>query len=123
MRNFSMKKFGTPIPAAPGWAREKVGLARAGEPSGLTLGTDVRRFAFRGLAFRGAAVGHGGAGLALVSGAAEVEPAPPGASRAVPVAGRRELAPARAGGGGPGTPRPAPGVPPRGGGLCPRGAP
>src|SRR5437588_10095442 len=117
MRNFSMKKFGTPIPAAPGWAREKVGLAGAGEPSGLTLGAEVRRFAFRGLAFRGAAVGHGGAGLALVRGAAEVELAPAGASRAVRIAGRRELGLAGAGRGGQGTPGLAPGFFPRAGGF------
>jgi hypothetical protein len=34
MRNLSMKKFGTPIGAAPGIASEKVGLSSVGEPSG-----------------------------------------------------------------------------------------
>src|SRR3954471_164076 len=41
MRNFSMKKFGTPIAAGPGWAREKEGSAVVGVPSG------VRAFASR----------------------------------------------------------------------------
>src|SRR4051794_22738665 len=35
MRNFSMKKFGMPIGAAPGWASEKPGLSSVGEPSAL----------------------------------------------------------------------------------------
>ena len=30
MRNLSMKKFGTPTAAGPGWASEKVGLLGAG---------------------------------------------------------------------------------------------
>src|SRR3954452_11749344 len=34
MRNFSMKKFGTPIGAGPGRARLKVGSAAVGAPSG-----------------------------------------------------------------------------------------
>src|SRR5215213_3297541 len=33
MRNLSMKKFGTPIGAAPGVASEKVGLLSVGAPS------------------------------------------------------------------------------------------
>src|SRR3978361_1750121 len=33
MRNLSMKKFGTPIGAAPGIASEKVGLSSVGAPS------------------------------------------------------------------------------------------
>ena len=37
MRNFSMKKFGTPIAAAPGCAREKVGLLGVGDPSGFVV--------------------------------------------------------------------------------------
>src|SRR3954447_25299249 len=37
MRNFSMKKFGTPIGAGPGSASEKVGSAAVGAPSGLCL--------------------------------------------------------------------------------------
>src|SRR3954451_22354242 len=42
MRNFSMKKFGTPIGAGPGRARLKVGSAAVGAPSGwrgLSLST------------------------------------------------------------------------------------
>src|SRR3954454_9725304 len=35
MRNFSMKKFGTPIAAGPGWASEKDGLDAVGVPSGV----------------------------------------------------------------------------------------
>src|SRR3954452_15795709 len=35
MRNFSMKKFGTPIAAGPGWASEKDGLEAVGVPSGV----------------------------------------------------------------------------------------
>ena len=35
MRNFSMKKFGTPIAAGPGWASEKLGLSTVGAPSGV----------------------------------------------------------------------------------------
>src|SRR4051794_30083997 len=35
MRNLSMKKFGTPIVAGPGWASEKLGLSTVGVPSGL----------------------------------------------------------------------------------------
>ena len=77
----------------------------------------LRRFAFRGLAFRGAAVGHGGAGLALVRGAAEVELAPAGVSRALRIAGRRELVVAGAGRGVQGTPGLAPGFRPGWGGL------
>src|SRR6476469_6330777 len=38
MRNLSMKKFGTPIGAAPGVLSEKVGLLSEGEPSGLRPG-------------------------------------------------------------------------------------
>ena len=38
MRNFSMKKFGTPIRAAPGVASETVGLSRVGDPSVLRVG-------------------------------------------------------------------------------------
>src|SRR5919198_3640024 len=38
MRNFSMKKFGTPMRAGPGWASEIVGFASEGEPSVLTVG-------------------------------------------------------------------------------------
>jgi hypothetical protein len=34
MRNFSMKKFGTPIAAGPGWASENDGLSTVGAPSG-----------------------------------------------------------------------------------------
>ena len=49
MRNFSMKKFGTPIAAGPGWASEKLGLSTVGAPSGvaglghalLALGAEV----------------------------------------------------------------------------------
>jgi hypothetical protein len=42
-----MKKFGTPDCAAPGWARENVGFAGEGEPSGLVFGETVRGFALR----------------------------------------------------------------------------
>src|SRR5436189_3493979 len=35
MRNFSMKKFGTPIGAGPGVAEEKLGFCGVGVPSGL----------------------------------------------------------------------------------------
>src|SRR4051794_13342893 len=38
MRNLSMKKFGTPIAAAPGSACEKVGLAGVGTPSPWRIG-------------------------------------------------------------------------------------
>src|SRR5215217_1251277 len=38
MRNFSMKKFGTPMRAAPGVAIETVGLSSVGEPSVLRVG-------------------------------------------------------------------------------------
>src|SRR3954452_6220666 len=38
MRNFSMKKFGTPMGAGPGWATEIVGFSSDGEPSVLTVG-------------------------------------------------------------------------------------
>ena len=41
MRNLSMKKFGTPIGAAPGIASEKVGLSSVGAPSAARPG--VRR--------------------------------------------------------------------------------
>ena len=40
MRNFSMKKFGTPIRAAPGVASETVGLSSVGEPSALRVGLE-----------------------------------------------------------------------------------
>ena len=35
MRNFSMKKFGTPIGAGPGVASEKLGFDGVGTPFGL----------------------------------------------------------------------------------------
>src|SRR3954468_3452245 len=38
MRNFSMKKFGTPMRAGPGLATEIVGFSSDGEPSVLTVG-------------------------------------------------------------------------------------
>src|SRR5262245_650014 len=38
MRNFSMKKFGTPMRAGPGWESEIGGLSSDGEPSVLTVG-------------------------------------------------------------------------------------
>ena len=38
MRNLSMKKFGTPMRAGPGWESENVGLSSDGEPSVLTVG-------------------------------------------------------------------------------------
>src|SRR5215213_6091465 len=41
MRNLSMKKFGTPIGAAPGVAREKLGFAGVGTPSGRRTGRRV----------------------------------------------------------------------------------
>src|SRR3954469_1364064 len=41
MRNLSMKKFGTPIGAAPGVAREKFGFAGVGTPSGRRTGRRV----------------------------------------------------------------------------------
>src|SRR5947207_993914 len=107
MRNFSMTKFGTPIPAAPGWARENVGLAGAGEPSGLTLGVEDRRFVFR--VFRGVGLGHGGAAWAELPRA--------GASRAVRIAGRRELVLPGAGRGVQGPPGLVPGFLPGCGGL------
>ena len=40
MRNFSMKKFGTPMRAGPGVASETVGLSSVGEPSVLRVGLD-----------------------------------------------------------------------------------
>src|SRR6476661_5925122 len=39
MRNLSMKKFGTPIGAAPGVASEKVGFSIVGVPSSARPGT------------------------------------------------------------------------------------
>ena len=44
MRNLSMKKFGTPIGAAPGSASEKVGLSSVGEPSSARPGCFARAF-------------------------------------------------------------------------------
>src|SRR3954469_20144588 len=41
MRNLSMKKFGTPIGAAPGVAREKLGFAEVGTPFGRRVGRGV----------------------------------------------------------------------------------
>src|SRR3954468_346280 len=41
IRNLSMKKFGTPIGAAPGRASEKVGLAVVGAPSVARPGLDL----------------------------------------------------------------------------------
>jgi hypothetical protein len=38
MRNLSMKKFGTPTRAGPGWASVKVGFAADGAPSVRTVG-------------------------------------------------------------------------------------
>ena len=40
MRNFSMKKFGTPMRAGPGSASETVGLSSVGVPSVLRVGLD-----------------------------------------------------------------------------------
>src|SRR5215218_7233027 len=40
MRNFSMKKFGTPMRAGPGVASDTVGLSSVGEPSTLRVGLD-----------------------------------------------------------------------------------
>jgi hypothetical protein len=64
-----MKKFGTPTWAAPGWARENVGLAAAGDPLLLVIGATGGGFALRFLAFGGFAVGHG-TGFARVLGRA-----------------------------------------------------
>ena len=41
MRNFSMKKFGTPIGAGPGRAREKVGLSGVGAPPGVEVSDET----------------------------------------------------------------------------------
>ena len=41
MRNLSMKKFGTPIGAAPGMATERAGLEIVGVPSGATGSTGL----------------------------------------------------------------------------------
>ena len=41
MRNLSMKKFGTPIGAAPGSASENVGLSRVGLPSTARPGSGL----------------------------------------------------------------------------------
>ncbi len=41
MRNFSMKKFGTPIGAGPGVASEKLGFAGVGMPLGWKAGAGV----------------------------------------------------------------------------------
>ena len=38
MRNFSMKKLGTPMRAAPGSASETVGFSSVGEPSVWRVG-------------------------------------------------------------------------------------
>src|SRR5829696_3958433 len=46
MRNLSMKKFGTPIGAAPGMASEKVGLVVVGAPSTWRPGGAARSFFF-----------------------------------------------------------------------------
>src|SRR5882757_4222787 len=64
-----MKKFGTPSWAAPGWARENVGLAAAGEPSRVVIGATVRCFALRFLAFGRFAVGHGTGFVRVIAGA------------------------------------------------------
>src|SRR2546423_893612 len=41
MRNFSMKKLGTPSGAGPGWAKLNVGFVGVGTPSGRCM--DLRR--------------------------------------------------------------------------------
>src|SRR3954452_20921478 len=44
MRNFSMKKFGTPTGAGPGRAKEKVGFVGVGAPPVSRAGAGVSRF-------------------------------------------------------------------------------
>src|SRR3954468_11250763 len=44
MRNFSMKKFGTPTGAGPGRAKEKVGFDGVGAPPRSRAGAGVSRF-------------------------------------------------------------------------------
>src|SRR3954462_13812123 len=74
MRNLSMKKFGTPIGAAPGVAREKLGFAGVGTPSGRrtgrrgpTVGGGERA---RGCGRAGGGGGGGGGGRGCASGRA-----------------------------------------------------
>ena len=47
MRNLSMKKFGTPIGAAPGIASEKLGLPSVGVPSSARPGGVARGLLLR----------------------------------------------------------------------------
>ena len=61
MRNFSMKKFGTPMRAGPGVASESVGLSSVGEPSvwrvGLLRSTCFLAFFFVSLELAGQRLG------------------------------------------------------------------
>ena len=79
------------------------------------MGVEDRRFVFR--VFRGVGLGHGGAAFGRVRDAAGAELPRAGASRAVRIAGRRELVLPGAGRGVQGTPGLVPGFLPGCGGL------
>ncbi len=55
MRNLSMKKFGTPIGAAPGSASDVVGLASVGTPSALRSADALSSLSFLTLPRRSSA--------------------------------------------------------------------
>ena len=98
MRNFSMKKFGTPMRAGPGVASETVGLSSVGDPSVLRVGFASSTFFFVSLViFSSSPVSDSAFGsrvLGSVCAGDSFLPSPPDLPPPLfPRAGARELSP------------------------------